>query len=309
MMEFPTRCVVVANPTAGTTSRDLIDEVAARCAALVADVRVVRTVRRGDATAGVRAALAAGEPQVIVSVGGDGTTLEVAEGMAGSDHAALFVVPAGTGNSNYRAHWGEQDWRLSLDTALRAPTRSTRSLDLARVVESGELVLLGAGAGLTAEVLRSARDVTLRGRARLAAGLELAASVYRPYPGRVSVDGVVVHEGQTVLVSVGGGRHRAWQYEVLPSSVLDDGLLDVCVVGAEIVPTRVPDLLREGRHVGAAGVVYERGRRIVIERTDGQPLCFEHDGELATDPGPRVTVEVLPGLLPTLCAPVPAVRP
>ncbi|HEX9338670.1 MAG TPA: diacylglycerol kinase family protein [Pseudonocardiaceae bacterium] len=308
-MEFPTRCAVVANPTAGTTSRDLIDEVAARCAAVVADVRVVRTAHRGDATAEVRAALATGEPQVIVSVGGDGTTLEIVEGMVGSDNAALFVVPAGTGNSNYRAHWGERDWRASLDVALRAPARCTRMLDLARVVESGELVLLGAGAGLTAEVLRSARDIMLRGRARLAAGLEHAAGRYRPYPGRVSVDGAVVHEGLTVSVSVGGGRHRAWQYEVLPSSVLDDGLLDVCVIGGTIVPTRVPELLRDGSHVGIPGVVYERGRQIVIERTDGQPLCFEHDGELAADPGQRVTVAVLPGLLPTLCAPVPAVRP
>ncbi|MEV7719608.1 diacylglycerol kinase family protein [Streptomyces sp. NPDC088184] len=313
MADFPVprleSCLVVANPRAGSVTRELIDDVAERCARR-AEVRLAWTAGPGDATAiaAQEAAVARSSGvRVVVAVGGDGTVLEVVEGLVGDgrapDGVALLVVPGGTGNSDYRSHWGERPWQQALEQALGDGTVTPRRLDLARVRESGELIVLGAGVGLTAEVLRSARGIELRGKDRLRAGLDHAATHYTPFPGRVTVDGIVVHKGETVLANVGGGRHRAWQFLVLPDSVLDDGLLDVCVMGAEVPATDVPELLRTGAHVGLDATVYTRGRRVVLERTDGQPLCFEHDGELIADCGSRLTVDVLPGALPVLCAP------
>ena len=287
-------------------------QVAQIAARHVAQVRTYWTTRRGEATSEVRRHAAemarAGRPGVVVAVGGDGTVHEVVEGLVWRDapqraDQALFIVPAGTGNSNYRSHWGELAWADALDAALSGLPGSISRLDLARVPELGELVVLGAGAGLTAKVLESARDVPLTGRARLAAALDHAAAQYTPYEGRVTIDGVVLHEGKTVLANVGGGPYRAWQYSVLPHSVLDDGLLDVCVVGAEVDAIEVPRLLKTAGHLGLPGVFYGQGKRVVIERIDGAPLCFEHDGELKAGIGPRFTVEVMPAALPTLCAP------
>lgn len=313
---FAEDCLIVANPAAGTMSEALVGQVTEIAARHVPSVRAFWTTRRGEATAEVRrhVARAGGRPGVVVAVGGDGTVREVVEGLvrpgraiAGAPVAgeqALFVVPAGTGNSNYRAHWGDLPWAEALEVALSGLPGTIARLDLARVPELAELVVLGAGAGLTAKVLESAREVPLTGRARLAAALEHAAAQYTPYEGRVTVDGVVLHEGKTVLANVGGGPYRAWQYTVLPHSVLDDGLLDVCVVGAEVDAIQVPRLLKTAEHVGLPGVFYGRGRRVVIERIDGVPLCFEHDGELKAGIGARFTVEVMPGALPTLCTPV-----
>ncbi|ABW15117.1 diacylglycerol kinase catalytic region [Parafrankia sp. EAN1pec] len=303
-------CLVIANPQAGGLTSDLVADVGQRCARHGA-VQVQRTYSRGDATRIAQAAAALPPRQrfrVVVAVGGDGTVLEVVRGLlaggASATGPALFVVPAGTGNSNYRSHWGTWPWQQALDYALADPDRSARPLDLARVRELDEPVVLGAGAGLTAEVLRSAGEVQLAGRARLQAGLERAAASFTPYAGRVTVDGRVVHEGDTVFANVGGGRHRAWQYLVLPASVLDDGQLDVCVVGVGVDPVDVPALLLDGKHVGRPGVVYERGRSVVVERTDGLPLVFEHDGELLRHDRSRLTVDVLPRALPVLCQPV-----
>src|SRR5581483_1347820 len=100
--------------------------------------------------------------------------------------------------------------------------------------------------------------------------------------------------------------YRAWQYTVLPHSLLDDGLLDVCVVSDEVCPAEVPGLLLTGAHVRTPGVFYGRGERVVIERLDGAPLCFEHDGELIAGISPRFTVQVLPGALAVLRGPVPS---
>jgi diacylglycerol kinase (ATP) len=306
-------CMIVANPAAGSVSESLVEQIAGRCARHTGSVRTFWTTKRGDATSEVRDYASSPDRRagflVVVAVGGDGTVLEVVKGMVGAstrgyeDHA-LFVVPAGTGNSNYRALWGELPWPEALDRALSALPDSIARLDLAQVPELRDLVVLGAGAGLSAEVLMSASSIQLAGHARLAAALDRAAARFTPYEGRVTVDGTVLHKGRTVLVNVGGGPYRAWQYTVLPHSLLDDGLLDVCVVSDEICPAQVPGLLLTGAHVRTPGVFYGRGERVVIERLDGAPLCFEHDGELIAGISPRFTVQVLPGALAALCGPV-----
>lgn len=106
-----------------------------------------------------------------------------------------------------------------------------------------------------------------------------------------------------MLANVGGGRYRGGQYLVLPDSELDDGLLDVCVVGASVPAVQVPQLARTGQLARQPGVVHGRGRHIVVERTDGHPLCFEHDGELQHLNWTRMSVEVLPGALGVWGAP------
>jgi diacylglycerol kinase (ATP) len=312
------RCLIIANPAAGLASRRLVADLGRACEQHGAAVATSWTRSRGHAARLARAAVrspADGRLQVIVSVGGDGTTREVACGMmlggARRDRHALLVIPAGTGNSTYRAHWGDVPWRVAVEAGLGDLTGRLRSLDLARIAESGRTVVLGAGAGLTAQVLESARDLQLAGRdlqlagpGRLQAGLDRALPGYKPYPGRVTVDGTVLHEGPTLFANVGGGRYRAWQYQVLPHSILDDGLLDVCAAGTGIGVGfgEFQDLLRQGRHLTRPDVAYGRGRRVIIERTDGAPLCFEHDGELVADVGPRVTLQIMPRALPVLCA-------
>jgi diacylglycerol kinase (ATP) len=306
-----TRCLIIANPAAGQADRKLVGELARACVRHGAAVQVSWTESRGDASrmaCGAVSAPGAGEFRVIVSVGGDGTTQEVACGMvlggARPDRHALLVIPAGTGNSTYRAHWGERPWRAAVSAALRDPDCRVRRLDLARIRELRRIVVLGAGAGLTAQVLAGARGVASSGPARLQAGLERALTGYVPYPGRVTVDGTVLHEGPTLFANVGGGRYRAWHYQVLPHSVLDDGLLDVCVVGTGIGVgfAEFQVMLRRGDHLTQPDVAYERGRSVVIERTDGSALSFEHDGELIADPGSRITLDISPGVLPVLCA-------
>ncbi|WP_184349542.1 diacylglycerol/lipid kinase family protein [Streptomyces olivoverticillatus] len=308
----PHCCVVIANPIAGRVSESLVDKVAEHCSRFTPRVRVHWAGGREDARNYAFQEVSRPSDEgtnVIVSVGGDGTTWEVVSGMtAGRGRPrrhALMVIPAGTGNSNYRSHWGETPWPLALEAALGAPDDRVRHLDLAWISELARPVVLGAGAGLTAQVLQDAREVKVTGPARLEAGLARAAARFTPYEGRVTVDGTVVHEGPTVFANVGGGRFRAWQYDVLPRSVLDDGLLDVCIAGSGTPPAALPGLLRTGRHVLEPGAVYTRGRQVVLERLDGAPLCFEHDGELLPPARSRYTLEVVAGALPVLCSPAP----
>jgi diacylglycerol kinase (ATP) len=87
-------------------------------------------------------------------------------------------------------------------------------------------------------------------------------------------------------------------FDVLPHSLRDDGLLDVCVIGGEVTAAEALTLMRTGAHLAADGVVYGRGRSITVERTDGEPLRFEHDGEVVPGDATSFTVDVVPAALP-----------
>src|SRR5215469_15669275 len=102
------RCLVIANPAAGLIDAKLVDDLGFACARHGAEVKIQWTRNSGHA---VRLACDAvsesadGEFLVIVSVGGDGTSHDVACGMvlggARPQRHALLVIPAGTGNSTY----------------------------------------------------------------------------------------------------------------------------------------------------------------------------------------------------------------
>lgn len=295
---------IIANPAAGAVRQELVAELIELCRPLVHGLQLHWTTERGDASRA--AAEAVGHRvDVVIAVGGDGTVREVVEGLlsagTGDELPALLIIPAGTGNSNYLAQWGDLPWSQAVLAALSANGSRRCLLDVALLVELNALVLLGACSGMIADALATARSVPTVGRERYRIALARTAADYIPYPGRVLVDDVVVHAGKTVLANVGGGRHRGGSYQVLPRSVLDDGLLDVCVIGDEIDPLNVAGLTRVGSHLREPGVVYARGWRIVIERTDDEPLSFEHDGELCTGTATRFTLQVLPRVLPVLC--------
>ncbi|QEV20001.1 diacylglycerol/lipid kinase family protein [Streptomyces alboniger] len=300
----PTRALVIANPASGSHSPELVRDVVELCAAHLSRAELHLTTARGDATAFVRRALERpeGAPDLVVTIGGDGTVREVVQGLDGAaGRAALQVVPGGTGNSGYKMLWGDRPWTESLKAVLAdsGPGGSARlrRLDLARLAETGNRVYLGACSGVIADALISAKDSPLRGRERYAKAFADSAKAYVPYPGRVVVDERVVHEGPTVLANVGGGRYRGGRFLVLPDSLLDDGLLDVCVIGGGVAATEVPGLTLDAAHMAHPATVYARGRSITVERTDGERLPLEHDGEYQYAIGASATFDVLPGAL------------
>jgi len=301
----PTRALILANPASGSHSPELVSDVRELCASFLERTEVHLTTAPGDATGAVRRALerTEGAPDLVVAIGGDGTVREAVQGLVpAAGRAALAVVPGGTGNSGYKMLWGERPWSESLKAVLAdhgiGGSARLRRLDLARLAETRNYVYLGACSGVIADALITARDLPLKGRERYARAYADTAAGYPPYPGRVVVDGRVVHEGPTVLANVGGGRYRGGRFLVLPDSLLDDGLLDVCVIGGDVDAADVPGLTLDADHMNHPATVYARGRTITVERTDGGRLPLEHDGEYQHGIGGSATFEVLPGALP-----------
>ncbi|HZS14982.1 MAG TPA: diacylglycerol kinase family protein [Candidatus Dormibacteraeota bacterium] len=306
-----TRAAVVVNPAARGDPAQVAEDAARELRAMFAGVDVLRTAEPGGGVALARAAASDPDVGLVVAVGGDGTAREVAHGIAlglgtwtagGPAPAAaaqMLILPAGTGNSMHHALWSDRPWRESLALLGRGGTERC-DVDLARISGDGQAVLLGASAGfLRWTVDATARFPHLSGRQLyMEAALSVATSL-RPFPGAVSVDGRPLCEGPIALAAVGGAQRRGGSLAVLPRSVLDDGLLDVCVLLAPDGATAVEQLTAamQGAHLELPGVHYAQGSAVTLRALDG-PLPFEVDGDAWPGEASSVTLRAVPKAVP-----------
>lgn len=288
------RALVVANSGAAEVSRESVEEVAAR----LGGAEIAWTEPDAPAPVGMLTKRLASPPDLVVTVGGDGSVRVAAEAIArargawptGDDAAAgpaLAVVPLGSGNSAYTAIWGERPWEAVLDAASSAdPPR--RMIDLVRIEDPEEATFLGINLGLIAEVAAAVlekreSDPDAPREEQYGGAFVEVTSEFDPFPAVVTVDGETVHDGPTTFVSIGGVRaFGGGMLPLLPRAEIDDGLLDVCVVaGAESREkfNEVAMAVATGDHIDREGVQYRQGRAVEVERTDGEPLVVEHDGD------------------------------
>ncbi|WNV85258.1 diacylglycerol kinase family protein [Umezawaea sp. Da 62-37] len=302
-MEPRLRVAAVVNPAAGG---DADRAVAAMEAVGTASVEVIRTTAAGDA-ADIAYKLAGGgsPPDIITAVGGDGTVCEVATGLHRARESGvaavppLLIAPAGTGNSTYRGLWNDEPWDAVADRALRGGA-VTRKIDLARIEQNDHVVVLGSGSGLFAASLVAIRNRPEKGRELLMAAALAAMEAYVPYQGRVSIDGEAVYEGGIVETIVGGFRYRGGLLNLVPRSILDDHLLDITLVTAAVDMGAFAKAAVSGDVYDVPGIRTGRGSRISIERLDGQPMLFEHDGEVMPEVMPSYDIHVVPAALTVL---------
>ena len=106
----------------------------------------MRTERPGHATELSRRAAENGA-ETILSIGGDGTALEVAKGLIGSE-SALGIIPAGTGNDFVKTLGIPRDPAAALDYILCHRARLTDAGEV-----SGQLFLNEVGTGFDVSVL------------------------------------------------------------------------------------------------------------------------------------------------------------
>jgi diacylglycerol kinase (ATP) len=293
------RALLVHNPTAGGgRAAGLLPAVTQRLRA--GGVEVDQHASRSLEDARQAAHQAAGTVEMVVAVGGDGTVGACAAGLADAGpgaRAALGVVPAGGGNDAARALG--VPFRDPLTAAELLPRLRRRPADLARVGEHSYLAV--SGAGFDSEVNRIANQRLSWAGARLRyLGAALAQLVVgRPAGFRLRLDG---QEQQLAawMVAVANCPSYGGGMRIAPAASLDDGRLDVVVIGAVGKLTCV-DLLRKvfsGRHVEHPAVSVHRARR--VELAADRPLAVYADGEPAG--GLPATFSVRPAAITVLAA-------
>ena len=270
--------VLVANPTSGGGKGGRLLPAAVRAlAALDDEHRVVVSASPDHPERAAREAAAEGVPTV-VAMGGDGLISAVANAVVGTG-TALAVVPVGSGNDFAR--------RLGLDH--RRPLEALDLLSSGRrrridaVLAEGEAwsrhYVCVAGTGFDSVTNEVANRIhRLRGTAKYLLAVARTLRSFEPAGFTIRVDG---HERETtaMMVAVGNAASYGGGMRVVPDASLDDGILDVCIVGAmsrRRFLAAFPRVYR-GTHVTHPDVTMLRGARVEVEAS--KPFPVYADGE------------------------------
>jgi diacylglycerol kinase (ATP) len=164
------------------------------------------------------------------------------------------------------------------------PGRDSGWIDLGRVRAGGRCASFVnvAGCGFDAEVVRRTPSGGGRGGPLpYLAGVLRTLLAFRPRPMRFVLDGGPALERRALGVAVAIGPRYGGGLTIAPQAVLDDGLLDVCLVG-DLGPGQLLALLPRlyaGTHAGHPAVEFFRCRELRAECAQRGVAC-QADGEL-----------------------------
>ncbi|MBW2273404.1 MAG: diacylglycerol kinase family lipid kinase [Deltaproteobacteria bacterium] len=302
---MPAQTLVISNPASrsGATGRRW-GEVEARLRAALGELAVERTRGPRDGERIAREAAQSGARRIVVA-GGDGTANEVVSGLLAADLASkveVGLLPLGTGGDFLRTLGIPR----TLDAAIAAlRLGKTRCVDAGRLRyrdRAGEervgyfLNVTSFGISGLVDVLVNQAPKFLGGRVSFFIGTLRGIVRYRAEEVAIRVDGELVHEGPLALAAAANGRYFGGGMQIAPEARLDDGQLDVVVVGGASkarLLARFPSLYR-GTHLRHPEASWCRGTCIEASAAPGR-VWLDVDGDpLGTLP---VTLEVLPRAL------------
>lgn len=237
------------------------------------DAEVFLTERGGHARELAQAAIARGATMCI-AWGGDGTINEVASALTFSP-VTLAVIPSGSGNG--------------LARELGIPLQPGAALEVAvsgrdQIIDAGEidgrLFFNVAGLGFDARV---AHEFALHGHAKRGFGRYITIALrelirFKPADYTI-VTGEKRHEIRALFIAIANSRQYGNGATIAPGARIDDGLLDVVVVGARSPWSALVQLpaLFSGKVDRLPGVTIIA--TAAVEIAASQDMFFHVDGE------------------------------
>ncbi len=272
--------LVIVNPAAGGgRARRAVPWIRDRLRTR-SDARVVVTSRPGDVEELAATARERGHGRVI-AVGGDGTVQEAVNGLLSThDPIELGIMPLGSGNDLARS--------LGLPSGIEPAWRSavghaTRDVDVAHARNGdGRLRWFASAGGIGFDAQVAARMADRAwwqsGRPGYLATTLVELQRFRNQAVSITIDGQTTSDS-VLFVAVANGRYYGGGMRIAPAARVDDGYLDVCIVGdiSRLTAVRqLPNLYR-GTHVSHPRVTMGRGREVTIE--GGTSTRIHLDGE------------------------------
>ena len=287
---------LLVNPTSGKgKGARLAEPVAERLRSLGASVDVVVGRDADEALDKLRDRVASGAGAV-VALGGDGLVNLALQVVAGTE-VPLGVVPAGTGNDFARAlGLSRSDPMAVVDHLAHG---EARQVDLGRAAGRWFGGVLGSGFDSVVNE-RANRMSWPRGPARYNLAMIAELRTFRPVPFELVLDGTP-WQTKAMLVAVGNSASYGGGMRVCPDASLEDGLLDIMVLG----PISKPEFIRvfpsvyKGTHVRHRAVTVKRAR--VVSLTAFGVTAYADGERVATLP---VTCEAVPKALHVLTPPL-----
>lgn len=262
------------------------------------DFDVKYTNRPGEAIELARAAAEAGY-EIVVAVGGDGTSQEVINGLMQAPHSppagTLGVLPLGSGNDFAYGVGIPLDVEAAVEHLAAG---QTRVIDLGFVHVDGvpdRYFGNGVGIGFDARVaVESTKVKRLHGPVLYLWALLKTLLFHYQLPTLTIDDGQRVRTQPALLISISNGRRYAGIFLLAPDAEVDDGFLDTCLadeMGRLKLLSFLPKAIR-GTHIYEPEVTMGHATRVVITSEDD--LVAHVDGEILCTAAHQLEIEIVP---------------
>ncbi len=280
----------ICNPIAGSGRGKVIGEIIER---ILNEKKLpyimAMTDKPGHATELAREACSI-YADTVLAIGGDGTSLEVARGIIGHD-IALGIIPAGTGNDFVKTLGVPLQPIAALEYILTHPAKST---DVGEI--NGEVFLNEIGTGFDVSVLDYAEKAkkTFRGILPYLYGVIMTLFRFRSIKLTYSIDGGESVAMSAFVISAANGEKIGGGIPIAPQAKVDDGKLDVTIVGKIRKRWLIGRLigLMQGKILSFPETHYYRAKSVAFTVPD---MRVNIDGEIVREKS--VTARVLPGAL------------
>ncbi len=218
-----------------------------------------------------------------VACGGDGTVNEVINGIYGLEDVSFGIWPCGSGN-DYVKYFGGADKFLNLDNLLKG---EEMKVDVMTVGNRHSVNVVNFG--FDCHVVRTMEKVKkwpiLSGKHSYTVGVAGAVFTGRKNYARIVVDGQLLNpDGEYLLCTIANGSYVGGSYKCAPRSVVNDGLMEVCM--AKCMPlfrfVSIVGKYQKGLHLDdekiADVIEYRQAKKVEIIADEEMDLCL--DGEI-----------------------------
>jgi YegS/Rv2252/BmrU family lipid kinase len=233
---------------------------------------------------------------VLVAVGGDGTNLEVANGILASNapQTSMALVPIGTGNDLAET----LGIRTKIEAIQRLVNGRARAIDVLRIqcAKDGRPVvshaLVFAGVGIVGESLKRTTPTVKRlfgNRLAYPVGLLRALWNWRAPEMRVRTDAGIV-QNRFLLVCASNAEQAGGGLKIAPGARTDDGLLNLNLIEAvgKLHAVRLLLRVRQGKHIPHRRIQYFTTSQVTVDTP--APVLVAADGEIIGETPARIEV-------------------
>ncbi len=201
--------------------------------------------------------------EVLVAFGGDGTVNEVVTGIGQTGFKNIFgIIPVGRGNDNA---FNIRQTKNIEDIVEMLQNKEYREIDCIKINDGARYCMGVAGVGLDADV---SEQVYNKGT-NAVYSIALIKSFFRYRPRHLHIDiddGKIVKDLKSLTTMIGNGQRVGSGLKVTPDAIIDDGLLDVMIVGnTGVIESLITSRrLGKGTHLTNPKIEIVRGKKITI---------------------------------------------
>ncbi len=260
------------------------------------DIDVYDTKGVGDSERFIKSYLSEhNERTRFYACGGDGTVNEVVNGVAQFDHGSFAVYPCGSGNDFVKSFGTKEDF---LDIAALVES-SEIPIDIMKVNE--RYCINVCHFGFDTYVARKMNEIRSKpiigGKNAYTTGVALGLLHAMKNNATIFCDGEKMNNGTFLLCTIGNGQYVGGKYKCAPRAVLNDGMLEVCLVDpvSRFTFVKLVNSYADGKHLDDPRfntfLHYKRCNHIEIYGDEGFEVSL--DGEVT--PAPHAKIDVIPG--------------